>query len=215
MRELLEPGGWIELVDGWDPNPLTTRAALVAELPLRQETVINAGQRHLTPRLTSWHGDPEAVYRYSGRVFAPEPWTPALAAILARLRDEVHPGLNACLANYYRDGQDAMGAHSDDEPELGPDAPRDVIIASVSLGDVRRFALQPKQKSRRSERSRVAGRTLDADGRRRSEEEADASATRAERGHRSDARVAGRSHPERSGRPERLGTRPPTAGGSR
>jgi len=37
----------------------------------------------------------------------------------------------------YRDGRDAMGWHSDDEPELGP-APS---IASLSLGAMRRFRL--------------------------------------------------------------------------
>jgi alkylated DNA repair dioxygenase AlkB len=42
------------------------------------------------------------------------------------------------LANRYRDGRDAMGWHSDDEPELGP-AP---VIASVSLGASRRFVLK-------------------------------------------------------------------------
>ena len=119
--------------------------SLVAELPLVQETIVIAGQRHLTPRLTSWHGDPEAVYRYSGRLFVPAPWTPVLAVVLARLRAEVDPRLNACLANFYRDGGDAMGAHADAEPELGPDAPGDVLVASVSLGGPRRFVLAPKR----------------------------------------------------------------------
>lgn len=151
-REALEPGGYIELVEGFERDHLDVMRALVAELPLRQETVHIAGRAYPTPRLTSWHGDPGATYRYSGRTFAPEPWTPALAALLARLRADVHPALNACLANYYRSGGDAMGAHADDEPELGPDAPRDVIIASVSLGARRRFVLMPKAKSRRLER---------------------------------------------------------------
>src|SRR5690606_23089936 len=38
----------------------------------------------------------------------------------------------------YRDGRDAMGWHSDDEPELGPEP----LIASLSLGAVRRFVLR-------------------------------------------------------------------------
>ena len=45
---------------------------------------------------------------------------------------------NSCLANLYRDGTDSMGYHSDDEPELGLRP----TIASVSLGDRRRFVLR-------------------------------------------------------------------------
>lgn len=145
MREAVEPGGWVELVEGWDPNHWESMRSLVGELPLVQETIVIAGQRHQTPRLTSWHGDPEAEYRYSGRLFVPAPWTPALAVVLARVRADVDTRLNACLANYYRCGDDAMGAHADAEPELGPDAPRDVIVASVSLGARRRFVLAPKK----------------------------------------------------------------------
>jgi alkylated DNA repair dioxygenase AlkB len=44
------------------------------------------------------------------------------------------------LLNYYRNGQDAMGWHSDDEPELGPQP----VIASISLGGVWRFLLKAK-----------------------------------------------------------------------
>ncbi|HBK45083.1 MAG TPA: alpha-ketoglutarate-dependent dioxygenase AlkB, partial [Xanthomonadaceae bacterium] len=45
---------------------------------------------------------------------------------------------NSVLANRYRDGRDAMGWHSDDEPELGPQP----LIASLSLGAARRFAFR-------------------------------------------------------------------------
>ena len=42
------------------------------------------------------------------------------------------------LANRYRSGADAMGWHSDDEPELGMQP----LIASLSLGATRRFLLR-------------------------------------------------------------------------
>jgi alkylated DNA repair dioxygenase AlkB len=125
--------------DAWLP-------ALVDELPLRQESLVICGREIATPRLTSWHGDPDAHYRYSGRTFAPTPWTPMLARVRDRLVDTLGIRFHGVLANYYRDGNDAMGWHSDDERELGPDAPADVLVASVSLGAVRRFLLQPKAK---------------------------------------------------------------------
>jgi alkylated DNA repair dioxygenase AlkB len=46
------------------------------------------------------------------------------------------------LANLYRDGNDSMGWHADDEPELG-DEP---VIASVSLGAERDFTLRRRDR---------------------------------------------------------------------
>lgn len=47
---------------------------------------------------------------------------------------------NSVLLNLYRDGDDTVGWHSDDERELGPSP----TIASVSLGATRRFDLRHK-----------------------------------------------------------------------
>ncbi|RZZ89449.1 alpha-ketoglutarate-dependent dioxygenase AlkB [Pseudoxanthomonas winnipegensis] len=91
-----------------------------------------------SPRLSCWIGDPQAVYRYSGQTFAPHPWTQGLAALRDRLREELGVPFNSVLANLYRDGRDAMGWHSDDEPELGAEP----VIASLSLGAARRFVLR-------------------------------------------------------------------------
>ena len=139
----LEHGGWAQLIAEFVPDHERVMATLLASLPLRQEPITMFGKTHLTPRLTSWHGDPGCAYRYSGRTFAPQPWTPALAALRERLRDASGYVFNCVLVNYYRDGGDAMGAHADDEPELGP-APDDIGIGSVSLGARRRFLLRPK-----------------------------------------------------------------------
>src|SRR5690606_40383735 len=62
-------------------------------------------------------------------------WPPGLEALRTRLRDELEQPFNSVLANLYRDGRDAMGWHSDDEPELGPEP----LIASLSLGAVRQI----------------------------------------------------------------------------
>jgi len=91
-----------------------------------------------SPRLSCWIGDPDARYRYSGTLFEPHPWPDALKPVRERLERTLEVGFNSVLANLYRDGNDAMGWHSDAEPELGP-AP---VIASISLGATRRFALK-------------------------------------------------------------------------
>lgn len=103
------------------------------------------GRMVKTPRLTSWHGDPSCSYRYSGRTFTPKPWTQVLLTLRDRIHHETGVLFNSVLANLYRDQRDAMGAHSDDEPELGPHRD-DVRIASLSLGERRRFVVSPKDK---------------------------------------------------------------------
>ncbi len=52
------------------------------------------------------------------------------------------PIYSMCLVNYYRDGNDYIGFHSDDEKQLVPNAP----IYSISLGAKRKFKLKIKDK---------------------------------------------------------------------
>jgi len=91
-----------------------------------------------TPRRSAWFGDPGARYTYSGLTLDPRPWPPALAPLRDRVEAAIGARFNAVLANLYRDGTDSMGWHADDEPELG----RDPVIASVSVGAVRRFTMR-------------------------------------------------------------------------
>jgi alkylated DNA repair dioxygenase AlkB len=96
------------------------------------------GREVEAPRLSCWIGDPDAVYRYSGTVFPPQPWTAACAELRERAVILCREKYNSVLCNLYRDGRDSMGWHSDDEPELGAE-PR---IASLSFGAPRRFRLR-------------------------------------------------------------------------
>ncbi len=90
------------------------------------------------PRLTAWYGDPDARYTYSGLTWEPLPWTDALTSVKTQLETATQLSFNSVLLNLYRNGQDSMGWHSDDEPELG----KNPAIASLSLGATRRFHLQ-------------------------------------------------------------------------
>jgi alkylated DNA repair dioxygenase AlkB len=137
-------GAWIDHQAEFVPDHVATMAALERDLPLVAESIRIAGRDVSTPRLTSWHGDPDSVYTYSGRTFTPHPWTAELAALRDRVRTAAGVEFNSVLVNLYRDGSDSMGAHADDEPELGPSRD-DVRIASVSLGGTRRFVLLPRR----------------------------------------------------------------------
>jgi alkylated DNA repair dioxygenase AlkB len=112
--------------------------ALRSEVDWQAKTVRLFGKTHPLPRLTAWHGDAGAAYMYSGITHEPEPWTALLAEVRARVEAASGTKFNAVLLNRYRDGQDRMGWHADDEPELGPRP----TIASLSLGVTRTFQMR-------------------------------------------------------------------------
>ena len=111
--------------------------------PWEQHMVRLFGRSHPAPRLSAWYGDPGTTYTYSGLRLSPQPWTPLLNRLRQRVSTLISKPFNSALLNYYRDGADGMGWHSDDEPELG----RDPCIASLSLGSERRFLLRHKTQS--------------------------------------------------------------------
>ena len=64
-----------------------------------------------------------------------QPWIPTLLEIKEKIEIISQVKFNAVLLNLYRDGNDSIGWHSDDERELADGS----IIASLSLGETRRF----------------------------------------------------------------------------
>jgi len=115
-------------------------AALCDQLTLDcawQQPRIHLFGRHVrSPRLSAWYGD--AAYTYSKITWPPQAWPPVIADIRHHLEDILGAVFNGVLVNLYRDGQDSMGWHSDDEPELGASP----LIASLSFGAGRRFLLR-------------------------------------------------------------------------
>lgn len=113
-------------------------AVLLDQVNWRQDRIRLFGKEHRIPRLQAFLSDPGIHYTYSGLRLAGEPWLPALQPLKQRLEALCEQPFNALLLNLYRDGQDCMGWHADDEPELG----QNPVIASVSLGAPRRFRLR-------------------------------------------------------------------------
>lgn len=114
------------------------QARLAEDVPWTVHRIRMFGRWVDSPRLSCWMGDPGVAYRYSGALFEPEPWHPAIRALLPLLEAACGAPFNSVLLNRYRNGGDYMGWHSDDEPELGPTP----VIASLSLGAPRRFLLR-------------------------------------------------------------------------
>lgn len=115
-------------------------AALEMELNWKSPQILMFGKWVNQPRLVDWQGDTFYTYRYSGQTMIAEPWHQAAETIRRRLEQTTGIRFNAVLINYYRSGQDSMGWHSDDEPELG----QNPIIASVSLGAERDFLIKAR-----------------------------------------------------------------------
>ncbi len=116
-------------------------AQLVAATPWKSEHITVWGKTHPQPRLVAWYGDPEAVYTYSGMRMQPQPWTQLLRDLKDSVEQRCGARFNSVLLNYYRGERDSMGLHADDEPELGPEP----VIASLSLGEERRFHLRHRR----------------------------------------------------------------------
>ncbi len=125
---------WRQVELDHDPDELMN--LLLEQIDWRQERITVYGKSYLQPRLSAWHGD--LGYRYSGIRLEPRPWTPLLQQLRQRVEATTGEDFNSVLLNYYRDQNDAMGMHSDDEPELGPQP----AIASLSLGENRDFVLK-------------------------------------------------------------------------
>ena len=104
----------------------------------RHDDIVMFGRRVRQPRLTAWIADPGVTYRYSGLTLEPQTWPRPLAELRTRLARDLHTAFNSVLANLYRDGDDSMGWHRDNESELGPEP----VIASLSLGETRYFDLR-------------------------------------------------------------------------
>ena len=116
---------------------------LAADIPWQRDDVTVFGRTHPIPRMHQWYGDPDCTYRWSQLEMQPQPWIKPLAELRDAVSDEAGCQFNSVLANLYRDGNDSMGWHADDEAELGEQP----VIASVSIGAVRDFHLRRRDGS--------------------------------------------------------------------
>ena len=105
------------------------------DIAWKQEPIWMFGKQVMQPRLTALYGNPSISYGYSGIRMEAKGWTDFLIDIKKRAEEVAQTEFTHVLLNYYRDGQDSMGWHRDNEPELGPNP----IIASISFGAPREF----------------------------------------------------------------------------
>ncbi len=111
---------------------------LMAETHWQQDSIKLFGKVIPLPRLQAWYGDQGCHYSYSGLDLSPRSWTKTLISIRHQIKEKAGTRFNTVLLNLYRNGSDSNGWHADNEPELG----KNPVIASLSLGETRRFKLR-------------------------------------------------------------------------
>lgn len=115
--------------------------SLKEKIMWKQDQIQLFGKTHPLPRLTSWYGDEGTDYVYSGILNRPHPWIPELLEIKKKIEENSNHQFNSLLLNRYRDGNDYVSWHADNEVSLG----KNPCIASVSLGETRTFQLKHKK----------------------------------------------------------------------
>ncbi|MEH2148634.1 alpha-ketoglutarate-dependent dioxygenase AlkB family protein [Nostoc sp.] len=99
------------------------------------------------PRLECMYGKDGASYLYSNSVSLKAlPWSSELLQLRDRITAFCGQNFDIVIGNRYRNGQDSIGWHSDDEPSMGYRP----AIASISLGACRKFSIKSKVKGSKS-----------------------------------------------------------------
>ena len=103
------------------------------------------GRWHKVPRLTAFLADQSVSYRYSGALHSGSGWPSWFQPLLDQVTKQCCAPFNGCLFNLYRNGEDRMGWHADDEPEIDAVFP----IASLSFGATRDLQFRHRQTGQR------------------------------------------------------------------
>ena len=137
----LEIISYEKFINSSDADRLFSSA--INEIPWKTSTIKMYGKEVPIPRLQCWVGDPGCEYAYSGKSLQRYDFFEPLIEIRSLIQNQLGIYFNSVLANLYRDGNDSMGFHAHDEPELG----NNPVIASVSLGADRPLIFQNKDKT--------------------------------------------------------------------
>jgi alkylated DNA repair dioxygenase AlkB len=129
----------------YDYNFLTKEEAdklldhMLNDVEWRQSQRSLYGKSINIPRLQNWMAESDIIADLYQKG-APMPWSPLVNTIRERIEKLLDCKFNYVLLNYYRDGQDSISFHSDNEA-IKDDKN---IIASLSVGATRTFILKPK-----------------------------------------------------------------------
>lgn len=108
---------------------------LLSDIDWQEESIRMFGKEYTVPRLIAYYGD--RPYRYAAIDHPAKPLPPLLDQLKNAVERAAGFSFNSVLCNYYRHGQDSMGYHRDNEPEIDTRC-----IGSLSFGATRRFKMR-------------------------------------------------------------------------
>ena len=106
---------------------------------LDQPGIIVFGKLCRQHRHIGFFSDESIGYHYSRKLMASKPLSPCLSELLYTINTMMGTTFNGILVNKYMDGNDYIGAHSDDETKLDG-----LGVVSISYGTERIFRIRNK-----------------------------------------------------------------------
>jgi alkylated DNA repair dioxygenase AlkB len=142
-RIALSPKSWVEVEENGVKATTEQLEELFAARPAKRDIITMFGKSNPIPRDQKLYG--EMPYSFSGMRLVAEPVLPTLVQTCLAYAREHAPdyAYNGALVNWYMDGNDSIGFHSDDEKDMDPEAP----IFSFSFGGVRTFEIKAKNET--------------------------------------------------------------------
>lgn len=137
--------GKIEVLKAFDSTDNWERFIKTANL--QQKPIRIFGKEMMQPRLTGFFGEEGVAYHYSNQTMIAQEWSGWLKDISEQCSKIAGAEFNSVLVNYYRDGQDSMGLHADNEKELG----RNPSISSLSYGATRKMVFKQNETKKKLE----------------------------------------------------------------
>lgn len=138
VKYFLENNSHYSIESDWKSIPTKEFEQLIFDNIAWQQEYINLYGRKPIPRLTAWYGDEGKSYSYSGIKQQPNTWNKGLTYIKEKVEEVAGVHFNSVLLNWYRNGDDYLNWHADDEKELGINP----VIGSVNFGGTRDFQIR-------------------------------------------------------------------------
>jgi alkylated DNA repair dioxygenase AlkB len=114
--------------------------SLMRNINWKHDEAVIFGKHITTKRKVAWYGEAGFEYTYSNTTKIANAWTPELLELKHLVEKISNTTFNSCLLNLYHNGDEGVSWHADNEKALG----KNTVIASVSFGAERKFALKHK-----------------------------------------------------------------------
>ena len=139
MRTFITKESWIEF-DNLPKHLIFTLfhfELLWSMRPEKTDKITIYGKECEMRRLQQVYGQD---YKFSGKVHPSKPVPIILTDIIEYFNKKYNRNYNMVLVNWYRDGRDNIGFHSDNEKQIKPNTE----IVTISIGEPRDFVIKNK-----------------------------------------------------------------------